>query len=111
MTTYKFLVQGSSPKPYEVVFYSSENNMSATCNCNAGLNGQTCKHRLNILGGDTNGIISGNENEVKMVLHDFKNTLLEVKLNQLAKEEMELEILKKKITITKKELANVFLGK
>ena len=63
------------------------------------------------MGGDTKGIISGNESDVKLVLQSFKNTSLEDKLNQLAKEEMEFETLKKRIANTKKELTNIFSGK
>jgi uncharacterized Zn finger protein len=111
MTTYKFLIQGSSSQPYETLFYVTDNNISGTCTCSAGINGQSCKHRLNILSGDTKGIISGNESDVELVRQAFKNTPLESKLNQLAEIEKDMEDIKKRINETKKEIARIFAGK
>ena len=62
-----FLVQGSAIDPYRVTFTKNKNNLNAFCTCPAGENGQYCKHRLAILGGDVSAITSKNELEVETV--------------------------------------------
>jgi hypothetical protein len=42
----RFLVQGSAPSPCKVVFVKEDKNLTATCTCPAGQNGQYCKHRF-----------------------------------------------------------------
>ena len=111
MTTIKFSVQGSSVEPYEVTFHFDGNNCHALCTCQAGKNGQLCKHRENVLKGSTSGIVSNNHVEVNQIKQLFKGTLLESKFTQFAEEESQLEMLKKKIATTKKELTRIMNGK
>lgn len=110
MQTIKFLIQGSSEVPYEVSFYFDGQNMNALCTCQAGQNGQICKHRLDTLNGDTSKIVSDNRSDVKLVLELFRGTPLENKLKQLKDAEKELEIVKKKVEATKKEIAKIMRG-
>ena len=65
--TIAFLVQGSQEKPYEVTFKSDGKRLVARCTCTAARNGLHCKHRLLIMKGKTNGIISDNKDEVATV--------------------------------------------
>lgn len=63
----QFLVQGSAAKPYEVTFVKTGKELAAFCTCQAGKNGLSCKHRLNILDGSQNNIVSDNPHEVAKV--------------------------------------------
>lgn len=114
MEEIKFLVQGSSLEPYTVRFVNHENkNLSAYCNCMAGENGQYCKHRFNILDGNTEGIISTNLNDVKIVSSWFHGSDIEeaiVKFNIIEKEvKKEVKKLKNKLDIAKKEIVKAML--
>lgn len=111
MTTFNFKVKGSQGNPYELSFYFDGKNLAAICNCGAGVQGKSCSHRTNILKGDTSSIISNNKNEVANLLQVFKNTPLDIKLQQLDNEEKQFEKLKKQIPITKKEIDKIMLGK
>jgi hypothetical protein len=51
----EFLVQGSDPLPYKVIFKKDGGDLKATCTCKAGSNGILCKHRLSILDGEKGG--------------------------------------------------------
>ena len=64
----RFLVQGSTPEPYEVTFVKSGGEISASCTCQAAQNGMSCKHRLNILEGSQKNIVSDNVSDVVTVL-------------------------------------------
>lgn len=68
METIIFLVQGSAVDPYRVTFKKEGNNLNAYCTCPASVGGQYCKHRFAILGGETEGIVSGNEAQVQTVV-------------------------------------------
>ncbi len=59
MKQIKFTVHGSS-EPYEVTFITDGTEIAAHCTCKAGEHGRHCKHRINLLAGDTSGIISTN---------------------------------------------------
>ena len=63
-----FLVQGSAPEPYHVLFRRNGANLSAYCTCPAGENGMHCKHRIRILQGLAEGIVSENVADVQKVL-------------------------------------------
>jgi uncharacterized Zn finger protein len=66
---HEFMVQGSEPEPYKVVFKKNSANLKATCSCRAGMMGQMCKHRLMIMGGDNSAIVSDNgEKVIEVVL-------------------------------------------
>lgn len=58
MESITFLVQGSAIEPYKVTFRKNAENLTALCDCPAGIYGQYFKHRFNILAGSTKGIVS-----------------------------------------------------
>lgn len=105
MTVYRFLIQGSTTEPYETTFYFDGKNLNASCSCAAGNNGQYCKHRTELLKGEIAKIVSKNKSEITNLLQAFKNSPLDLKLQQLKSEEQQLELLKKKVDATKKEVA------
>lgn len=103
-----FLVQGSATRPYKVTFIKNGNNLSAYCNCPAGDNGQYCKHRFNILGGYTTGIVSGNESDVQIAISWLPDTDIEEALNALMISEEKYEAAKRELSSAKNRLAKAF---
>jgi hypothetical protein len=65
-----FRVKGSAPEPYEVTFTRSGNNLTTTCTCPAGKNGQYCKHRFGLMEGDLSALVSTNTGDIPK-LHEL----------------------------------------
>ena len=103
-----FLVQGSAEEPYKVTFQKDVNNLSAYCTCPAGDNGQYCKHRFNILGGITDGIVSGNVADVAVVVSWLPGTDIETALNAVMDAEEKCAEAKRELSAAKKRLSNAF---
>ena len=101
-----FSVQGSAANPYQVHFVKYEdNNLSAYCDCPAGSNGQCCKHRFNILAGQTKGIVSPNKREVAKVQSWLPGSDVETALTKMRGLEAEQERIKKALSAAKKDVA------
>ncbi|MDI1300139.1 SWIM zinc finger domain-containing protein [Methylotenera sp.] len=101
-----FKVQGSGIEPYEVKFLrSSKSGLSAYCSCPAGENGMTCKHRLSILDGNQENIVSSNGADVKIVQSWLFGTDIEKILLKMRHLEAEVEKVKNELSSTKKALA------
>ncbi|NNM70193.1 MAG: hypothetical protein HKM00_09580 [Gallionella sp.] len=109
METIKFSVQGSAPIPYEVKFHKLGNKLSAFCTCSAGENGQHCKHRIQILQGSDQGIVSGNNSQVPTVAAWLIGTNLEAALNAEIIAERDLVQAKNALSIAKKNLAHIMM--
>jgi hypothetical protein len=106
----KFLVQGSEEVPYETTFDKEGDTVTATCSCPAGVKGPTgqcCKHRIGILRGDTDGIVSANTGDVKIVQGWIAGSDIEIALQKLSEGEADLERARKKVASAKKALAKV----
>jgi len=101
----QFFVQGSTPEPYEVTFTKDDNNLYVTCTCQDAENGLHCKHRINILKGETKNIVSDNKAEVEKVKEWLSQSYLDFAFaSYLAAERIEAEA-KAKLALAKKELA------
>lgn len=100
-----FAVQGSSSEPYEVVFQKSESTVSATCTCQAGAMGQVCKHRVSILSGGKDGIVSGNESEIPVVISWLPGSSIAAAMSAIAEAEAEFDKIKKRVAAAKKQLS------
>jgi len=100
-----FHVQGSAPEPYFVRFSKNGSNLTALCTCPAGGVGQYCKHRMRILEGSDEGIVSGNEAEVATVVSLLPGTDVEAAMTQLREAESRLEKAKTDVSALKKKLA------
>jgi hypothetical protein len=100
-----FLVQGSEVEPYAVRFRKSDSNLTADCTCPAGAIGQCCKHRIRILEGNAEGIVSGNAEALKTVASWLAGTDVEIALRNLRATEARLETAKKELSTAKKNLA------
>jgi hypothetical protein len=102
-----FTVQGSAAEPYTVLFLKNGPNLTARCTCPAGAVGQYCKHRIRILEGSDEGIVSGNENAVNKVVSWLPGTAVEKALGDVRASEIRLELAKSELTGLKKKLARV----
>jgi hypothetical protein len=105
-----FYVQGSATEPYKVTFRRKGNNISAQCTCQAGENGLHCKHRVGILGGSRDGIVSGNEEEVKVVMSWLPGTIIEAAIKAFVEADRQCEESKRALSAAKKRLAIAFRG-
>jgi|ERR1041385_1780747 uncharacterized Zn finger protein len=110
MDAFEFLVQGSAAEPYRVSFHRwSDGNLSAYCTCPAGENGMACKHRVRILRGILDGVVSENHADVTMVAAWLGGTDVEKALQSVEALEKEAERIKGALTAAKKMLAQCLL--
>ena len=110
MSEIRFQVQGSASSPYDVTFVNrGGGNLSAYCTCPAGENGQYFKHRVAIFNGETNGIVSGNEQDVPLVVSWLAGSDIESALKEVVAAELMLERAKKEVSRAKKLLTQAML--
>ena len=102
-----FLVQGSAQEPYQVSFLKDQNNLNVYCTCPAGVLGQFCKHKFNILEGSTNAVVSDNVDDVEIVANWLAGSDVETALIALYEVQFELSKLKKRLSLARKEVARV----
>jgi hypothetical protein len=104
--TREFLVQGSEPAPYRVIFKRTETDLKATCTCRAGKNGILCKHRLSILDGDKKAVVSENSEQVAEVASWLDGSSVGLAISELValeaeKKDIEAKIKRAKNLVTK----------
>jgi hypothetical protein len=109
MSVIEFLVQGSAPDPYCVVFKKIGSNFTTTCTCPAGEVGQHCKHRIRIILGDTTGIVSENVESVTEVKGWVKGTDVESALIDMLEAEKSFEDAKRRLSLMKKRFARLLM--
>lgn len=100
-----FLVQGSAVDPYRVTFRKEGSNLNAYCTCPASANGQYCKHRFAILGGETAGIVSRNADQVQTVVTWLPGTDVAEALKALIAAERKFENARKSVIKARDDLA------
>lgn len=106
MEAIEFLVQGSAAEPYRVSFFRRDGtNLSAYCTCPAGENGMYCKHRIRILQGLVEAVVSDNSNDVRTVADWLAGTDVETALRNVISLEKEAEQIKNALSAAKKTLA------
>jgi hypothetical protein len=105
MDAVTFLVQGSSSSPYVVSFSRVPNTILCKCSCPAGMKGQACKHRLRILRGSTENIISDNLHDVETVSSWLPGSEIERSLLEVERLESEASRVKNHLILAKKNLA------
>lgn len=105
MNKIEFLVQGSAQIPYAVRLVQKDcNNIAITCTCPAGEMGQVCKHRLRILGGNDEGIVSANKADITIIKIWLQATDVESAVEVVINSERLLEEAKKNLSLAKKKL-------
>ncbi len=100
-----FLVKGSSVDPYEVTFIKDESSLTAICTCPAGTYGNFCKHRISILDGITESIVSDNADQAVTVVGWLEGTDVEAALSEVRQAEKLSDPEKKALSAAKRKLA------
>jgi uncharacterized Zn finger protein len=100
-----FLVQGSSSEPYTVHILRAGARVVATCNCPAGAMGQMCKHRIRIMQGDCQNVVSENLEQVRKMPSYLEGTIIPAAFQEIARLEKELEKAKRSLAQAKDLLA------
>lgn len=105
MEQLQFLVQGSADEPYRVTFTIEGENLNAFCTCPAGENGQYCKHRLNLLAGDSRGIVGDGAQQIPVLLGWLVGSDVEAAIEQVHDAEKGFLLAKKRLADAKKRVA------
>lgn len=108
--TRQFLVQGSQPLPYQVVFRKSGKNLNASCGCRAGIMGQLCKHRLSILNGDKSAVVSDNVDQVSEVVAWLVGSYVAEVISEVVLLEAEKKLIENKLKKAKKLLTSTLIN-
>ncbi|WP_293957973.1 hypothetical protein [uncultured Fusobacterium sp.] len=91
----KFLIKGSAKEPYKVTFWREKDNFRSACTCPAGKKGMYCKHRFQLLEGDTSNLVSENIKDLSFLPEMFSGS-------DVAEIYDEFNLLKKQETVFKK---------
>lgn len=106
-----FLVKGSASEPYQVVFSKKGSNLTAHCTCPAGLVGQYCRHRLDILKGDVAKlkIVSDNVGQVALVAQWVPGSDVEKALDEVDQAQRAADAATEELKKRKKKLARALM--
>lgn len=99
------LVKGSSADPYEVTFIKDGDSLTALCSCPAGQYGNFCKHRIAILDGNSQAIVSDNTDQVPIVREWLQGTDVAVALSEFRELEGAPGVSKSALVAAKRKLA------
>lgn len=100
-----FLVKGSTAEPYRVAFKAGEGKLTATCNCQAGIQQQACRHRIALLDGDIPALASDNAEDVKLLVAALEGTPLHSALARVTQAEQKMAEAKALLTAAKRALS------
>jgi uncharacterized Zn finger protein len=101
----EFLVQGSETDPYTVVFEKEGTQLKGSCTCRAGIFGQLCKHRLALLDGVADAVVSNNLDQVGEVASWLPGSNLAAALSDLTALERQKASIEAQIKRAKKVVA------
>ena len=107
MPRVEFVIEGSQGDGYDVVFEISEGVARASCTCQAGINGQFCKHRTAMLDGDISSLRSTNASSVTELKAMLQGTDLAVAYADLLTATRAHEQAKRALDAAKKRLARI----
>ena len=98
-------VKGSSADPYEVTFIKDGDSLTALCSCPAGQYGNFCKHRISILDGNGDAIVSDNGDKVSTILEWLQGTDVAAALSEFRELEEASDTPKSTLVAAKRKLA------
>ncbi len=101
----EFSVKGSKGDVYQIVFARTDNNLTVTCTCPAGEVGTHCKHRLALLEGLADNLLSNNKDDLAKLFQLISGTDVEVALARYHAAEQAYQDAKRALTGAKKGLA------
>jgi len=61
--SFVILAKSSGEVPYDVMFSVADNMLRVTCNCKAGIFGQLCKHKTELIAGDADRLHDPSETD------------------------------------------------
>ena len=88
-------------------FFLGLRGLYAYCNCEAGLHGIYCKHRLRILDGEAVDIVSENIGDIETVHKWLQGTRLESALKAVEEHEEAVKEAQRGLRFAKKGLARI----
>jgi hypothetical protein len=94
-------VKSSSGDFYDVIFIIAEERCIVKCNCQAGIYGQICKHKLTLLSGDKSLLFDGEQVDK---FNNLQELLKETKIKELS---YKLISIKREIEEKKKEESRI----
>ena len=100
-----FQVKGSSAEPYELTFIKDGDSLTALCSCPAGQYGNFCKHRIALLDGNSQAIVSDNQDQVPTVVSWLQGTDVAAALTEFRVIEASKESSKNALMAAKRKLA------
>lgn len=107
MERIEFLIEGSRGDEYLVTFHIDGGKVTAFCTCQAGENGQYCKHRFAIMNGDISDLLSENNYDVSQLQELMKGSELEAAYRRVIEAETVYKAAKNELDAAKKVLARV----
>jgi hypothetical protein len=106
MERVEFLVEGSQGDRYALAFEVNCTHANAYCNCQAGVNGQFCRHRIGVMDGDVSYLLSGNTADVVRLKDLLSGTDLGAAYKRFLEAEAASSVAKRELDVAKKRLAN-----
>ncbi|MGY6709723.1 MAG: SWIM zinc finger family protein [Rhizobiaceae bacterium] len=103
-----FEVEGSSGDLYSIEVSRGARGPLIDCNCQAGQNGQYCKHRFALLDGDTSRLLAGHD-DIPALLTMVENTELSAAIGRMRQLEAEAAKLKAELSKAKKAVARAMM--
>lgn len=105
-----FSVLGSKGDEYVVTFRRAHGRLRATCTCPAGENGQHCKHRIALMSGEYDQVISKNVTDVARIKELVNGTILEQAYQAFVVAERVFRDAERQFDGAKKNLAKAMYG-
>ena len=99
------LVKGSSKDPYELTFIKDGASLTALCTCPAGSFGNSCKHRVAVLDGDSGAVVDDDQAKVATVVGWLAGTDVEAALSEMRGADADPNATKASKAAAKKKLA------
>ena len=107
MVRVNFLVEGSQGDEYNVTFEFVGSIARAFCTCQAGTNGNFCKHRAALLDGDITRLRSTNTEDITRLSSLVQGTNLEAAYMQVVIATKTYDEAKKVLDVAKKRLTKI----
>ncbi len=103
-----FAKSSSGNEPYRVDFIQEDGLLSVRCNCAAGVWGQLCKHKTQLLANDDDMLYDPNQREpLNQVAEWVANSQYQKVLAELRESEEDIERAKRKYKAMKIKLATI----